>query len=104
MLLPYSTNSPMAASCPLVWAWFVSETTLMSAPFNKVMVVSPAMMRLVGLFVPSARASVEMMYEFTDPFVVDSSKFEKAFAMKPTSLNEAIRKTVEWYKSKSNKK
>ena len=34
--------------------------------------VSPLMMRLAGLFIPGAKESVEMMYEFTTPFVVDS--------------------------------
>ena len=35
--------------------------------------VSPLMMRIAGLFIPGARASVEMMYEFTESFVVDST-------------------------------
>ncbi len=31
----------------------------------RISAVSALMMRLVGLFIPAARASVEMMYEFT---------------------------------------
>lgn len=57
------------------------------------------MMRIGGLFIPQAKESVEMMYEFDQPFVVDSSKFEKAFGMKATPLKQAIHETVEWYKS-----
>ena len=57
------------------------------------------MMRLAGLFVPEARASVEMMYEFTEPFVVDSARFEKAFQLKPTPIQEGIRRTLEWYRT-----
>jgi hypothetical protein len=34
------------------------------------------MMRIGGLFIPGARETVEMMYEFEKPFVVDSSQFE----------------------------
>jgi nucleoside-diphosphate-sugar epimerase len=60
--------------------------------------VSKNMMRLAGLFVPGAREMVEMMYEFEKPFVVDSSKFERAFGMPATPLRTAVRKTVEWFR------
>lgn len=57
------------------------------------------MMMLGGLFVPEAKETVEMMYEFEQPFIVDSSKFEKAFGMKATPIKEAVKETVAWYKS-----
>ena len=57
------------------------------------------MMAIGGLFIPEAKESVEMMYEFEKPFVIDSSKFEKTFGMRPTPIREAIRETVAWYKS-----
>jgi nucleoside-diphosphate-sugar epimerase len=62
------------------------------------------MMSLIGLFVPEVKESVEMMYEFEKPFVVDSSKFEKTFGMKATPMSEAIKETVAWYKSHPQKK
>jgi nucleoside-diphosphate-sugar epimerase len=57
-----------------------------------------------GLFVPSAKEMVEMLYEFDQPFVVDSSKFEKTFGMQATPIREAIRETVAWFKSHPEKK
>jgi nucleoside-diphosphate-sugar epimerase len=60
--------------------------------------VSPSMMRLVGLFVPGARASVEMMYEFTKPFVVDSSRIERELGLRATPVDVAFEPTVEWYR------
>jgi nucleoside-diphosphate-sugar epimerase len=57
------------------------------------------MMVVGGLFIPEAREIVEMMYEFNEPFIVDSSKFEKVFGMKATPMREAIRETVKWYKN-----
>ena len=57
------------------------------------------MMWIGGLFIPEARESLEMMYEFDQPFIVDSSKFERAFGMKATPMWEAIKETVAWYKS-----
>jgi hypothetical protein len=61
-------------------------------------VVSPLMMRLAGLFIPAARASVEMMYEFTAPFVVDSSLIEREFSLSATPIPTAIERTIAWYR------
>ncbi len=57
------------------------------------------MMQLGGLFIPGARETVEMMYEFEKPFVVESSKFERTFGVKATPIDEAIKMTVTWYRS-----
>jgi nucleoside-diphosphate-sugar epimerase len=61
------------------------------------------MLGLAGLFVPEAKETVEMLYEFEQPFIVDSGKFEKTFGMKATPMREAIRETVAWYKSHPKK-
>ncbi len=60
--------------------------------------VSPLMMRVVGLFNPAARASVEMMYQFTAPFVVDSSRIEGAFGLSATPIPVAVERTIAWYR------
>jgi nucleoside-diphosphate-sugar epimerase len=57
------------------------------------------MMAIGGLFIPEAKESVEMLYEFEKPFIVDSSKFETTFGMKATPMREAIKETVAWFKS-----
>jgi nucleoside-diphosphate-sugar epimerase len=62
------------------------------------------MMWIGGLFIPEAKESLEMMYEFDQPFIVDSTKFEKTFGMKATPMQEAIKETVAWYKSHPKKK
>jgi nucleoside-diphosphate-sugar epimerase len=59
------------------------------------------MLRLGGLFVPEARESLEMLYEFEKPFIVDSTKFERAFGMRPTPMREAIRETAAWYRERA---
>jgi nucleoside-diphosphate-sugar epimerase len=64
----------------------------------KISRVNKFAMTLAGLFIPEAKESVEMMYEFDQPFIVDSSKFEKTFGWKATPMHEAIRETVEWYR------
>lgn len=65
----------------------------------KVSGMGKLMMALGGLFIPEARESVEMMYEFEKPFVVDSSKFEQAFGVKAMPIEEAIKVTVAWYRA-----
>ena len=64
----------------------------------KISSMGKRMMAIGGLFIPEARETVEMMYEFDKPFIVDSSKFEKAFGVKATPMRQAIRETVDWYK------
>lgn len=62
------------------------------------------MMWIGSFFIPEAKESLEMMYEFEQPFIVDSSKFEKTFGMKATPMREAMKATVAWYKSHPEKK
>lgn len=62
----------------------------------KVLLGGAMMMRFLGLFNPMIRESVEMMYEWTQPFVVDTSKAEKVFGLKAIPLSQAIKETVAW--------
>src|SRR5689334_23307936 len=65
----------------------------------KISSMGKTMMAIGGLFIREAKETVEMMYEFNKPFVVDSSKFEKTFGMQATPMREAMQSTVEWYKT-----
>lgn len=69
---------------------------------SKISSMGRLMMRIGGLFLPDARETVEMMYEFEKPFIVDSSRFEKTFGKKATPIRQAIRETVSWYKNHMN--
>ena len=62
------------------------------------------MMSIGGLFIPEAKETVEMMYEFEKPFVIDSSRFEKTFGIKATPIRDAIKETAAWYKNHPEKK
>src|SRR5829696_8756284 len=52
----------------------------------------------LGLFNPALRETIEMLYEFEEPFVVDASRFEREFGERATPLREAIARTVRWYR------
>jgi len=69
----------------------------------KISSMGKTMMTIGGLFIPEAKETVEMMYEFDRPFIVDSSKFEKTFGLKATPMKEAIKETVAWYRSHPEK-
>ncbi len=56
------------------------------------------MVKGLGLFNPHLREVAEMLYEFKKPFVIDSSKYQKAFGNQATPHREAIRQTLVWYR------
>jgi nucleoside-diphosphate-sugar epimerase len=58
------------------------------------------LLRAIGLFNPGIRETIEMLYEFEEPFVMDHSGFERAFGQRATPLKDAIGETVRWYRSK----
>jgi len=57
------------------------------------------MVSLLGMFNPMMKEVKEMMYTTTEPYIVDHSDFEKSFGMNITPQEEAIKETVEWFKS-----
>jgi nucleoside-diphosphate-sugar epimerase len=66
---------------------------------NKVQVLPKWLVGIIGLFVPVMKELGEMLYQNEFPYVFDSSKFEKAFQFKPTSYDDGIRRTAEWWLS-----
>ncbi len=66
----------------------------------KLRVMGRIMMAIGGLFIPAAREMVEMMYEFEQPFQVDSSKFIQAFGNLATPHETGIAATLAWYRSR----
>jgi uncharacterized protein (DUF2236 family) len=55
-------------------------------------------LRTLGLFNPALRETIEMLYEFEDPFIVNHSRFARTFGDHATPLREAIGRTVRWYR------
>jgi nucleoside-diphosphate-sugar epimerase len=56
------------------------------------------LLRALGLFNPGMRETIEMLYEFEEPFVLDDSRFKQEFGNHATLLREAIQRTVRWYR------
>ena len=54
--------------------------------------------RALGLVSPLARAGAELVYQFEQPFVVDSSAFARAFGGSATPHEDGVRRTLDWYR------
>lgn len=65
----------------------------------KVQVAGKLMLDIAGLFNGNLGEMKEMMFQWTHPYRVDSSKFEMAFWNDPTPFEEGIRKTAAWYRT-----
>ncbi len=57
---------------------------------------------LAALFNPTLRGVKEQLYQSERPWVVDSSKFERAFGWTATLLQEAVAATVAWFRSQAS--
>lgn len=66
--------------------------------------VPKLVMRGLGLFNPTMRELVEMTYEFDEPFVLDTAKFESTFGGGGTALAVAVGETVSWYRTQGSEK
>lgn len=55
-----------------------------------------AVLWLLGRFNPAIAETVEMLYEWERPFVMDSSAFTATFGIQPTPLREAVRASLDW--------
>lgn len=54
--------------------------------------------RFLGLFNPTLRAVAEQLYQSERPWVVDHSRFARAFGAHPTPHPVAIARTLDWYR------
>jgi nucleoside-diphosphate-sugar epimerase len=57
--------------------------------------------RALGLINPMMRALLEMTYEFDEPFVLDTTKYQSVFGASCTPLPLAIAATVDGYRSRA---
>ncbi len=66
----------------------------------KPQIAPPLMLRVLGLFNSDVRELREMLYQFNSPFIVDASKYERAFGAVTTPMNEAVSTTYNWFRDK----
>jgi nucleoside-diphosphate-sugar epimerase len=81
---------------PITQAQFIQMIEAELGRPVKVMVGGPLVMRFMGLFNKEIAETVEMLFEWMEPYVVDSSKAEQAFGLKATPFQETIHDTIRW--------
>jgi nucleoside-diphosphate-sugar epimerase len=59
------------------------------------------MISMLGVFIPAMRAVKETLYQSERPWVVDHSKFARAFGSRPTPHEQAIAETLASFQSKA---
>lgn len=80
----------------------IVELAAQAARVNPRYRIVPAwQLRLFGLFSAGAAETVEMLYEFTEDFVVDSSAIEVRFDLTPTPLDSSIAETIAWHQNQA---
>lgn len=84
---------------PLTARQFVGLITRVTGRQVRIMAHGNRTARALGLVSAIARAGAEMVYQFEQPFVVDGSRFARAFGEKATDYDAAIRATLDWYQS-----
>lgn len=67
----------------------------------KILAFPKVAIRAVGLFDPFMREFVEMFYQYQEPQIVDASAAAKTLGLRPTPVEDAIRDTVRWYRTRS---
>lgn len=65
---------------------------------DKIMVLPKWLLKTIGWFSPFMRDAYEMNYQDEFPFQFSSSKFEQRYDFVPTSYEQAIKETAEWFK------
>lgn len=68
------------------------------APPPRLRTIPAWVIRAGGLAVPYLREFGEVAYQFTRPFVVDSTAFQTTFGASPTPTSQALSATVTWWR------
>jgi nucleoside-diphosphate-sugar epimerase len=53
--------------------------------------INKFMLRMAGLFNKNIRESIELYYQYNEDYIFDSSKFENAYGLKPTSYEDGLK-------------
>lgn len=64
--------------------------------------ITKTMLRLASPFHRISKETLGVLYQWTEPFVVDDSKFQAAFGpFAVTPIEDAVKTTVDWYRSRA---
>jgi nucleoside-diphosphate-sugar epimerase len=61
----------------------------------KIQTIPVWMIKMLGLFIPVMREFPEMIYQYEQDYLLDSTKFEKRFGMSATAPKDGIKILIE---------
>jgi nucleoside-diphosphate-sugar epimerase len=79
----------------------IAEVYRLAGHKPRLLAAGRATLRAIGVFKPEMREYLHTLYQFTDPWVVDDTKFRAAFGDRSTPLAEALDTTLDWYRSRA---
>jgi nucleoside-diphosphate-sugar epimerase len=77
---------------------YTALARIAGAPPPRLRIVRPWLVAASGIAVPFLREFTEVAYQFTRPFVVDSTAFQATFGATPTPIDHALCATVSWWR------
>lgn len=80
----------------LQWIQLIADELKVEA---KIQTVPVWMIKMLGLFIPIMREFPEMMYQYEQDYIFDSTKFEKRFNFEATTPKDGIRTLIESLKT-----
>jgi len=72
----------------LQWIGLIAKELKVEAKYQT---IPKWMIQLLGLFIPVMKEFPEMLYQYEQDYIFDSSKFEKRFGMKATTPEEGVK-------------
>ena len=65
----------------------------------KTRTVGKLILNLIGIFRPSIKEVIEMLYQYESPFLMDASSMEKEFGLIATPFEQRISETLDWVRN-----
>jgi nucleoside-diphosphate-sugar epimerase len=84
---------------PCTTRGFVEQVYAVAGTKPRLRVAPKFLVHALGLVSPTMKTLTERLYQTERPFVMDHSKYDHAFGVHPTPHGDAIRTTLDWYKT-----
>jgi len=96
---PWGRVWHVPAAEPLSRAELATRVNALTGARGSVAALSPALLRLLGAFVPFIHAANDSAYQFTAPFVVDSTETERQLGVSATPWEKSLAEVVASYRT-----
>jgi nucleoside-diphosphate-sugar epimerase len=77
----------------------IEHTYRLAGTPPRVLAAGRTTLRAIGLFKPAMREYLHTLYQFTDDWIVDDSRFRAAFGNRSTPMDAALAATLAWYRT-----